>query len=332
MSEKYPALRYSDDMGGNFKNGVWNIECDSWRGFEDRIEEFKGPEYKYVWRGESCAKYVCRGQSCEETLKPSIYRDSTPNDTTIRQYLYQFRKDMPGGDALEQFLERAKKERTPEFEEALSEYYNMIHPKADDNDPKENYEKDFIDDIYWAIGQHHGLKTPLLDWTMDPYKALFFAFCAWKKENNKRVIFGLAEKNRLLLKNGRLKKRYIELLTNLNFVQRILDSSGSPRALKEIIRPMFDRIKAQDGIFSKSLQNENVEKHTRRCYSYYEKHRNQKIVFLIRILIPNGLRKDFLQKLEGKKITYKTMYPDLLGTVLYCNLKLDPHTRQEGRP
>ena len=317
MGEKYPALRYSDNMGGNFKNGVWNIECDSWREFEDRIEEFKRPEYKYVWRG----------QSCEKELKPNIYRDSTPDGDTIRQHLYQFRKDMPGGDALKQFLERAKKERPLEFEEALSEYYNMIHPKADDNDPKENYEKDFIDDIYWAIGQHHGLKTPLLDWTMDPYKALFFALCAWKKKNNKRLVFGLAEKSRLLLKNGRLKKRYIELLTNLNFVQRILGSSGSPHALKEIIRPMFDRIKAQDGIFSKSLQNENVEKHSRRCYSYYENHHNRKkIVFLIRILIPNGVRKDFLQKLEGKKITYKTMYPDLLGVVLYCNLKLEPRS------
>jgi hypothetical protein len=324
MDEAYPALRYTDSMGGNFKNGVWTIECESWREFEDKIEEFKGPKYKYVWRGQSCAKYVCRGGICEETLKPSIYRDSTPDDTTISQHLCQFRKDMAGGDALEEFLEQAKKERAPEFEKALSEYYNMIHPKADDKDPKENYEQDLIDDIYWAIGQHHGLKTPFLDWTMDPYKALFFAFCAWKKEDTKRVVFGLAEKTRLLLNNSRQpKKRYIALLTNLNFVRSILDSSDSPNAVKEIISPMFDRINAQNGIFSKSLLIENVEKHIRRCYSYYEKHRDQKIVFLIRILISNGVRKDLLQKLEAKKITYKTMYPDLLGMVLYCNLWLE---------
>ena len=94
-------------------------------------------------------------------------------------------------------------------------------------------------------------------------------------------------------------------------------------AVKEIISPMFDRINAQNGIFSKSLLIENVEKHIRRCYSYYEKHRDQKIVFLIRILISNGARKDLLQKLEAKKITYKTMYPDLVGMVLYCNLWLE---------
>jgi hypothetical protein len=316
MGEKCLALRYKDNMR-NVKNGVWNIECDSWKKFEDRMEEFKRPNYKYIWRG----------QSCEEILKPSIYRDPTPNDETIRQHLYQFRKDMSGGDALEEFLERSKKERTPEFREVLSEYYNMIHPKKDDNDPKENYGKDFIDDIYWAIGQHHGLRTPLLDWTMDPYKALFFAFCAWKKEDTNRVVFGLAETSRRLLKNGCPKKRYIELLTNLNFVQRILDSSGSPHALKEIISPMFDRIKAQDGIFSKSLKKESVEEHAQRCYSEFKKKCKQEIVFLIRILIPNTVRKEFLQKLEEKGITYKTMYPDLQGAALHCNLRLEPRSR-----
>jgi hypothetical protein len=285
----------------------------SWREFEDKIKEFRRPKYKYVWRG----------QSCKKELKPSIYRDSTPNDKTIRQHLYQFRKDMAEGDALEQFLGRAKKERTPEFKEALSVYYNMMRPHAADNDPKENYELDLMDDIYWAIGQHHGLNTPLLDWTMDPHKALFFAFCARKKEDTKRVVFGLAEKTRLLLNSGQPKKRYIALLTNLNFVQRILDTSDSPSDLKEIISPMFDRINAQNGIFSKSLQNENVEKHAQRCYGKYERKGYHKVVFLIRILIPNGVRKDFLQELEGKKITYKTMYPDLLGTVLYHNLRLE---------
>ncbi len=243
MGEKYPALRYSDHMAEDFQNGCLTIKCNSWGEFEERIEECKEPEYKYLWRG----------QSREKPLRPNIYRDYTPDEKNVPQHLCQFRKDMPGTVALVQFLERAKNERTEEFEEALSKYYNMIHPKADDNNPKENYAKDFIDDIFWAIGQHHRLKTPLLDWTMDPYKALFFAFCAKKEGDDKRVVYGLAEKSRLLLKNELSKKRYIELLTNLNFVQRILDSSDSPPVLKGVIRRMFDRINAQNGIFSKSL-------------------------------------------------------------------------------
>jgi len=185
MGEKYPALRCSDNMGEDFENGVWTVECNSWKEFEDRIEQFKKAKYKYMWRG----------QSCEKPLLPTIYRvNNTPDDKSIDEHLNQFRRDMPGASALKQFLERAKKERTKEFEKALSEYYKMIHPKADDNDPKENYVEYFINDIYWAIGRHQGLKTPLLDWTMDRYKALFLLFVKEKKRITKGSSSGLLKR------------------------------------------------------------------------------------------------------------------------------------------
>lgn len=312
MGERYPALRYSDNMWEDCKNGILTVECDSWKELENRIEEYK--EYAYLWRG----------QSCDKQLLPTIYRGhNIPNDENIKQHLNQFKKEMPSSDALMEFFYQARKNKTPDFEKALSDYYNMIHPKADANDPKENYVQDFIDNIFWAIGQHHGLKTPLLDWTKDPYKSLFFAFCEIKEDVDKRVIFGLAEKSRRLMeKNRQQKKRYIELLTSLNFVQKILESSDIPPDLKKMIRPMFDRINAQDGIFTHSLHIENVEKHTKRCYRHFKKHRNEEIVFLIKILVPNVIRKEFLKKLEEKKITYKTMFPDIEGASLYCNLKL----------
>ena len=119
MGEKYPALRYSGNMGGDFEYGVWTIECDSWKEFEDRIEEYKN--YKYIWRG----------QSCKKSLLPTIYRGHNPDDKSIEEHLSQFKKDMPEAGALEGFL----KERTLEFDQALTEYRKMTLQENDDKRP-----------------------------------------------------------------------------------------------------------------------------------------------------------------------------------------------------
>src|SRR3990172_6311653 len=55
-------------------------------------------------------------------------------------------------------------------------------------DLKEQYIKD--NDEWWAIGQHHGLATPLLDWTASPFVALYFAF------RNERIV-GIKEKKQI---------------------------------------------------------------------------------------------------------------------------------------
>ena len=140
--------------------------------------------------------------------------------------------------------------------------------------------------------------------------------------DDKRVVFGLAEKSRRLLEKSRQTKRYIEFLGNLGFVKTLLGSSDSPIDIKERIGQMFDRIETQEGLFTRTLHNKEIEEHAKECYSAFNKKpHHEEIVFLIKILIPDGVREDFLKELEKMDITYKKMFPDLQGAALHCNLK-----------
>jgi len=54
----------------------------------------------------------------------------------------------------------------------LEHFKRAVRGRLSDNALVQEGEEDEL----WSVGQHHGLKTPLLDWTYSPYVALFFAF------------------------------------------------------------------------------------------------------------------------------------------------------------
>ncbi|PMM20786.1 FRG domain-containing protein [Vibrio lentus] len=169
------------------------------------------------------------------------------------------------------------------------------------------------DSELWALGQHHGLATPLLDWSRSPYVALFFAFegaddPTWVEEstNYSRTIFVL----------------------NKFFIQDLNDSDNSKdgESLK-IVEPSIDdhgRLVNQAGLFTFAPYGEILESALYRHLADSDVNTNEVSElseYICRIHIPNepDTRNNCLKRLHKMNIHHASLFPDLIGASGYCN-------------
>lgn len=106
--------------------------------------------HKEVLNLKSKRGYVWRGQRQDWLLRSSF-------DRKVKNKSQQDRTQK-----LQKHLDNFKKEMNKSFPNALP---------PDDID-------------IWALGQHYGLMTPLLDWTLSPYIAAYFAFIKGIESND----------------------------------------------------------------------------------------------------------------------------------------------------
>ena len=169
----------------------------------------------------------------------------------------------------------------------------------------------------WALGQHHGLATPLLDWSSSPYVALFFAF---EGEDDPTWVDDKGEPTNYSRCVYVLNKTFIEDLSDINVPSQIGESLM-------IVEPSIDdhgRLVNQAGLFSIAPYGETLG-------SALSNHLAESGVnpddvsevaqYICRIHIPNDLiaRALCLRKLRKMNIHHASLFPDLIGASGYCN-------------
>lgn len=214
---------------------------------------------------------------------------------------YVFRGQADSNWKLEPTLDRVVKDPDSEKRSELLEAFKYeTRGRRGSNPPVMNDDND-----WWALGQHHGLYTPLLDWTESPFVALYFAASQALKENTKSfAVYAFYQTS---------AEKFSEAIKQNKEVKLI---NGHKPTLK-IIRPLSDensRLVSQRGLFTRGPNNLDMEAWVKQ-FNIYEGTE----MSLIKIVIPSKDLANCLIYLNRMNINDSTLFPDLTGASEYCN-------------
>ena len=293
FDEKGEAMTLYDAYIKDIKNGLLTRELKSWGDFADFVAEPTKSWPTLIYRGQANAKW-----KIESTL-----------DRLEREF--PTKPNLSGGAPDHFDVTRVSRKLQ------LDRFKEMARGKLP-NPPAEDAE-----DEWWVLAQHHGLATPMLDWTYSPFVALFFAFenekCNYRRPQE-RAVFALA--HHLIREKEKDEGDAPKPFSPRGHANYRLTNQGG----------LFLRMpEPKDGSDRETVKREHIglESYVRKNFSdeTYEAPKSggkgnvHPRAILVKFIIPNNAqdRIECLRYLDYMNINRASLFPDIDGAARYVN-------------
>lgn len=260
------------------KKGVCECWLDSWHEFHDFVEKKAIVAPAWVYRGQADFNW--------------------PLCSSLDRLRKQYPKRRHLGDGVPKWFDvppLSEKEHLDAFKRAVRGRLGPNTRLSSDSDC----------DDWWALGQHHGLATPLLDWTRSPYVALFFAF----------------DEEYCLTQNGQWEKptyRGVYAFSTSDMGPHN-ENKNSP---VQLVSPWTDtsyRLVSQASLLLRLPADKDLEGEVKKKFAGEEHARA-----LWKLRIPNKGRDECLAVLNKMNINHMALFPDLDGAARHVNSLWQP--------